>query len=466
MNELDALPPWLAEPYNLCKLCVPGQAAAEFVGVEDSLSRVTVAEVAAEHDVPRIDYSQCRGYALRSTDTLGASRAQPIVLAVRGDLELPRVGRASAPKLQPGVAEAICLAAGVPMPQGTDAIKPEAPRYVDDIAPACDDQWNLELTAPVVSGNGVLKAGSDCLQGDVLLTPGERIGPSEQALCAAAGVRRVLVARRPRIGVVVTSHDMLAPGSAACEIWQRPDSTGIFVRSLLRQWGYDVAPVVYLPPIGAKASSGSSPFSREAYISRTRELISSLDLIVGCGMSADPLFSGLGLGDPIGFPFDRTRVDLAEVPASRFSFARSEDRSPPRVSTRTVFRPGAMLPDTIREESHDQAVLVYLPGGTSTVALLMHCVVRRIVDLLEGVANPLPRWEWATLEHAVPSDKNTNRMLWGIARCRPDEPAYVRVTVRPEHDRISSMRDANVIVALAACDVDLVAGDRVRVLRC
>lgn len=461
--EANALPPWLAEPYDLCKLCVPGDLPSEHVSIEDALSRVAAAEVEAKHKAPQIAYSQCRGFAIRSTDTLGASPAQPTVLAVRSALRLPRVGIAGLPRLGSGAAEAILLPAGVPMPEGADAISPAPPQYIDDIE-APGDGWSLSLTAPIRAGNCVLPAGADCMEGDVLLAPGDRIDAAGQALCTAAGVSRLLVKRRPRIGVVVTSHDIVAPGSAASEIWQRPDSMGIYIRSLVRQWGYDVAPVVYVPPIGAKAASSSTPFSREAHVANVRELISRFDLIIACGMPADPLSSGEGCGDPIGFPFSRTRIDIRQTPASRLNFARSEDRSPPVVWQRTVMRPGALLPSTIRMESRDQAVLVNFPGDTSTIGILMHCIVRRIIELLEDAIDPRPHWEWAALEGVIAHDPNVNRMLWGVATSNHVSPARVRV-VQQERDHIGSMRGSNVIVALAAYDRDLRAGEPVRILR-
>jgi molybdopterin molybdotransferase len=157
--------------------------AAELVAVRAGAGRVCAIAIAAPGPLPPADRAADDGYAVRASDTLGASPYSPLSLALRG----------AAPTLRPG--EAAPVHCGAPLPAGADAVLPFS---AAERAPA-----GLEVVGAIADGAGVLRAGHELAAGAPLLRPGRRLGPEDVALLAALGLERAAVVRRPRVRIVV-----------------------------------------------------------------------------------------------------------------------------------------------------------------------------------------------------------------------------------------------------------------------
>jgi len=57
------------------------------VDIEDSLNLISAEDVIAQSDFPPFDRSAVDGYAVRSSDTLGASLLSPVELRIVGEVE-------------------------------------------------------------------------------------------------------------------------------------------------------------------------------------------------------------------------------------------------------------------------------------------------------------------------------------------------------------------------------------------
>ena len=145
-------------------------------------------------DNPAFDNSAMDGYALNSRD-----------LAVHGFV-LPVLGESScgsAPQaLAPGTAMRIFT--GAPLPAGADTVvmqedvqrTGERARFPPDMRP----------------GAQVRRRGEDFRAGDPLYAPGRRLSAYDLALLSAAGIAEVGVYARPRVLVVATGDELVAPG--------------------------------------------------------------------------------------------------------------------------------------------------------------------------------------------------------------------------------------------------------------
>ena len=178
--------------------------AAETVSLASALGRVLAAPVVSPSDVPPFDRSNVDGFALRAADTLGATDATPRRL--RLNAEVLACGRPPRLSVAPGTATAI--ATGGMVPRGADAVAmiewtelvetPEGPA--------------IELRRAVGPGQFVSYAGSDMARGETVLRAGARIGSREIGMLAACGLDEVAVWRRPKVAVLSTGDELVAPG--------------------------------------------------------------------------------------------------------------------------------------------------------------------------------------------------------------------------------------------------------------
>ncbi|MGZ5384005.1 MAG: molybdopterin-binding protein [Acidimicrobiia bacterium] len=169
------------------------------VAVTDCAGRVLAADVTSEVDVPLFRRATMDGYALRAEDTYGASVYSPVFLEVAGQ-SMPGAGPGEA--VQPG--GAVRIMTGAPVPEGATAVL----RAED----ATEEARRLEVRAPVAEGRNVGRVGEDVAAGTVVLHRGRRLLPQDAGLLASIGHDPVLVYSRPRVRIIVSGDELLAPG--------------------------------------------------------------------------------------------------------------------------------------------------------------------------------------------------------------------------------------------------------------
>ena len=166
--------------------------------------RVLAEAVAAPRDVPGFDRSNVDGYAVLAADTYGAGEGAPRRLVLRRELLACGV----VPQLTLGPGEAVAIATGGVVPRGADAVV-----MVEDTEVEADGAAAVLLVRrPVVPGGMISFAGSDITRGEVVLRPGGVLGPRETGVLAAIGRADAQVFRRPRVGVLSTGDEIVAPG--------------------------------------------------------------------------------------------------------------------------------------------------------------------------------------------------------------------------------------------------------------
>jgi len=192
-----------------------GPLGAEAVPLAQALGRVLAADIVATRDQPPFAASAMDGWALRAADTPGR-------LAIVGE---SAAGRAFAGQVGPG--EAVRIFTGAPLPAGADAmvIQEEAAR---------DGAF---VSVPATTAQHFIRpAGLDFRAGDTLLTSGTRLDAWRLALAAAAGQGELTAWRRPRVAVLATGEEIVAPGGAV-----RPDqiydSGSTALAALIASWG-------------------------------------------------------------------------------------------------------------------------------------------------------------------------------------------------------------------------------------
>jgi len=176
---------------------------AETVALADTQTRVLAHDVIAAVDAPAFDRSNVDGFALRATDSVGASDAKPKSFLLNA--EVIACGRAPELEVVPGTATTI--ATGGVIPRGADAVVMiEQTELIEQGAP------RIELRRAAAAGQFISYAGSDIASGETLLRRGTCIGSREIGMLAACGLAQVDVVRRPKVAVLSTGDELVAPG--------------------------------------------------------------------------------------------------------------------------------------------------------------------------------------------------------------------------------------------------------------
>lgn len=175
-------------------------AGTECVSLEDARVRTLAERVDAPIDVPGFDRAAMDGYAVRATDTFGADEADPVVLNCT---DAVHAGEPAEVRVTEDTA--VEIATGAVLPTETDAVvEVEATSTTDD---------GVEIRRSVTPGENVMPAGEDIAVGQRALGPGTRLTAREIGLLSALGVTEVPVVASPRVGVISTGGELVAPGA-------------------------------------------------------------------------------------------------------------------------------------------------------------------------------------------------------------------------------------------------------------
>jgi putative molybdopterin biosynthesis protein len=176
----------------------------ETVPLSRALGRILARAIAAEVDVPGFDRASVDGFAVHADDTAGASERAPRTLTLNPEILTP--GREPQLPVTPGTATLI--ATGGMVPRGADAV------VMVEHTEALDRDGNtiIEVRRPAAAGQFVAFAGSDLARGETMLRAGQVLTSREIGMLAAVGRAAVEVWRKPRVAIISTGDEIIAPG--------------------------------------------------------------------------------------------------------------------------------------------------------------------------------------------------------------------------------------------------------------
>ena len=234
---------------------------AERVGLAQALGRVLAHDVTAAFDAPPFDRANVDGFALRASDTAGASDTAPKRLVLNA--EVIACGHAPALAVAPGTATAI--ATGGVVPRGADAVVMIEQTELIDADPP-----RIDLRRAAAPGQFISYAGSDIARGETLLRKGVRIGSRETGMLAASGLAHVDVVRKPKIAILSTGDELVAPGEPL-----RPagvyDSNGAILAAAVAEAG------------GEPVAFGAFPDDEARLATAVRDALDKCDMVVLSG---------------------------------------------------------------------------------------------------------------------------------------------------------------------------------------
>lgn len=313
----EALTKWLK------KLYYEGAAkplSGETIKVIDSLGRVTSGAVTAKISSPFYHSSAMDGYAVRFTDTFGASERTPKRL---------KLGE-----------QAVYVDTGEPIPDGFNAVimiedvnivkkqqsivnSQQSLVKTSDQCPMTNDQSanslqeHIEIIAPVTPWQHVRVIGDDIVATELILPENHRIRPVDIGAMLAGGHVNVMVRRKPKVVIIPTGTEIVEPG-ADLQKGDIIEYNSRILGGLVSEWGGETVRFRIIPDsleelkkaildahskgdliiINAGSSAGSADFTAKA-ISELGDVI-----LHGVGIKpGKPVILGWVKGKPVlGIP--------------------------------------------------------------------------------------------------------------------------------------------------------------------
>lgn len=328
------------------------------VKLSQAVGRVLSRGVLSPEDLPSYPRSVVDGFAVRAADTFGAGEGLPAYLAVTGDVSMGR-----APSVSIGPGEAARIPTGGVLPPGADAVvmieHTEALAGPTPLDPGAAE--SIEVRRAVGPGENVIQLGEDVRQGAVVLPVGVVLRAPQIGLLAGLGITEVQVAVAPRVAVISTGDEVVAPD-------QKPDAGCI------------------------------------------RDINGPALCAAVMAEGGDPVFYGI-VGDEFGPLFESIRTARAETDlvlisggssiGLRDEVARAIDAlGPPGVLVHGIaMKPGK--PTVLG--LCDRTPLIGLPGHPTTVLVVFHVFVREMIGRLLGRQPETPARLKARLARRVAS---------------------------------------------------------------
>ncbi len=194
MNATSLMPVEEALERVLASIAAPTER--EQVALAEAYGRTLASDVVSRRIQPPSANSAMDGYALRAAD---AARA-PARLTVVGE---SAAGRPFGGRLGPG--EAARIFTGAPLPEGADAVTMQETVRREGAT--------VILDAPVALGDHVRAPGGDFDAGEIVLRAGRHLSARDVALAAAADHPTLVVHRRPRVAILASGDELVAPGA-------------------------------------------------------------------------------------------------------------------------------------------------------------------------------------------------------------------------------------------------------------
>lgn len=172
------------------------------IGLSESSNRILAQDIISQMPSPLFDNSAMDGFAVRSSDTKGATKENPISLKLVSE---SAAGTPSNKKIRQG--ECSPCMTGATIPEGADSI------VMVENTSGFSNKDSVQIMAESPIGNHIRKAGEEIKENQLLINKGTRITTSEIGTMATFGYDRVSVSKKPKVAIFGTGNELIEPGA-------------------------------------------------------------------------------------------------------------------------------------------------------------------------------------------------------------------------------------------------------------
>lgn len=379
-------------------------AGTEEIGITDSLGRICAQDVYSVMNQPPFPRSPLDGYAVRSVDTQGASRENPVRVKV-----IERICAGMYPQKKVGPGEAARIMTGAPIPEGADGI------IMQEMTDEGEEE--AELYRPVKAYGNYCFQGEDVEAGVLLFEKGTQIRHMHIGIMASQGIETVQVYSVPGIGVMATGDELMQVGESLLpgKIY---DSNGPLLTARVTE-------------LGLKAiQMNSSGDNTESLAAAVTSALSRCDALITSGGVS------VGVRDCMPLVADYLGADVL------FHGIQAKPGSPIMVMLiggKPVF---------------------CLSGNPFAAAATFEVLVRPILERMRGRSGWMPRRVQGILETAFPKPSLTRRFVRG----RIENGTVWLPEGRHSSGMLVSLAQCNCLVDIPSGNEGLRAGETVEVI--
>lgn len=168
----------------------------------DALGHVLAERVTSPVDLPPWDNSAMDGFAVRGEAVRGATAERPVVLPVVGDIA---AGDPPSHNLLPG--EAMRIMTGAPVPAGADTVV--RVEHTDGGTAIGTDAGQVRILSSADVGRNIRRRGEDLGTGGTVLVAGAVLSPAMLGVAASVGCAHLRVVRRPRVALLTSGNELV-----------------------------------------------------------------------------------------------------------------------------------------------------------------------------------------------------------------------------------------------------------------
>jgi molybdopterin molybdotransferase len=362
--------------------------------------------VAARMDLPPFDNSAMDGFGVKLADVAGASEEAPARLRLAA---VVRAGDEAGRELLPGTA--VKVLTGAPIPSGVEAVV---------MREYCREEGGEVLVARSAKpGENIRRRGEEFHQGDSVMKAGLRLNPAGVGLLATLGCTEAPVHRKPKVAVIVTGSELVAPGGEL-RPGQIYDSNSYILAAALRAMGIDDCRL---------ASTEDTPQAIRAEMAAALEWA---DVVITVG--------GVSVGD---YDFVKEAAESLAITAHCWKVA---------------IKPGKPF----FFGTHGDRLVCGLPGNPVSALITFYTLVRPALQRLMGAAAVEPLALTATLTAPIKKKAGRVEFVRGVASLQ-DGKLVVTPTTGQDSHMLGGFAQANCLIRFPQPAESRAAGEEITI---
>lgn len=453
----ENLPYDLTTTYYRLFMQLPLGELKETIDLEAALNQVNSSDVYALQDYPPHNLSAYVGWAVNSELTQTASKLHPLLINNLYSWGQQLYNSLNPYKLELGDQNLLRIPQYIELPKSVNAIIPENDQRLD-----ISDYDNIKVIAPIPAMQGVIPQGSVFKQGDLILAKNEKVTPEKLIALRRAGIKALTIYRNPRI-LIVSMHTFDQEGE--------PCEESLYVKDLLKTWGYNHLDIKILKPQRNDSAFNNRKKDNDPTLDSAlttgwddynlffEEHIPNFDVMILCTHKnvGGSVFS---IGRIAAFDSGSMTSNFQTrcIPASEMSIIRSTPRTPPVRETIQLYDHQGNHKGSRAVTTEDKTTIINLPGDMQDIALLMHLIVKYILnkhvpDFLNNI------FLKGQINQEIETDQKKKKLLWGKYQLHDDGQYSIEIIEKQCSYQIEPFLTANCIVIIPFAEQPIQANE-------